>query len=549
MPPRHLKCALSLFLCAAAHAQFSQLGVSDDGSQAYFATSLRLPSEVQNQQPHTAAIYRIANGVIEHLTVPGDYYLPGHFNSDGNPQVSSDGRVFAYTEYNSCYGGSSCTTNPPSSTSFLTIDGKPYGQTLRGEAQISRNGRFELNALRANLIPLVYQTVELRDLQGGGTTVQPPTMPAYHRQALTSDGRVVTLDPQTHALAVWSPQSTVAITPAEQPQSAILNDTATWVVYLSVASNLRSIEIATGRDTLLAGGASNPSISNDGSTVLYRAGQLFVTRPDGTDRRQLTTFPEGVDEAVLAGNGRTAIAATGGRLVSIDVGNSAVQELIPPTPTCSQDGSPIVPGSMSSLSGSALATGPLRMDGTPVPVLAVAPDRILFQVPWEAKAGSTATFSMPSTSPFNGCAALEVRIVARSPQFFHGDNGYMLLAHQDFSGLVTAASPAKAGEVITAYAVGLGGVSPPIATGLVTPVDQLYTLNSPFMCNEYTPSFDGPALEVPFAGLAPAMIGIYQVNIRIPNPPPSGPRLTIYCGTPANNLERGYGDIPIAVAQ
>jgi uncharacterized protein (TIGR03437 family) len=549
MGPRHLKHALLLFLCAAAHAQFSQLGVSDDGSQVYFATGLRLPSEGSQNLPDTAAIYRIVNGVIERLTVPpGISPLPYHANADGNPQVSADGRVFVYTEYSNCYGGSACITYPPSSTSFLTIDGKPYGQTLRGEAQISRNGRFELNALRLAYFGRVDQTVELRDLQAG-TTVQPPAMPAFHRQALTADGRILTLDSQTHSLALWSPQSAVVLKPAEQPQSAFVNETGAWVVYLSQASNLRSFEIATGRDILLAAAASSPSIGADGATVLYLSGrpaQVFLIHPDATARRQLTTLPDGVDEAVLSGNGRTAIAATGGRLVSIDVATAAVQELLPATPVCYPGGLPVVPGSMSALSGSALGTGPLRMDGVSVPVIDASQEAILFQVPWEAQPGATVTMSLPSASPFNGCAALQLTVQARSPYLFSNNSGDLILAHQDFSGLVTTASPAQPGEVVAAYAVGLGSVTPPIATGTATPIGQLYPLNWPFACYQGIAADNGPVLDVTFAGLAPTMTGIYQVNIRMPDPLPSGSRMNINCGTPGNIYERGFGIVPIA---
>jgi uncharacterized protein (TIGR03437 family) len=564
MGRRHLKFAVLPLLCAAAHAQFSQLGVSDDGSQAYFATGLRLPSEVSQNLSNAPAIYRISSGVIDRLTVPpGLNPLPFHVNADGNPQVSADGRVFVYTEYSNCYGGSACITNPPTSMSFLTIAGVPYDKTLTGQAQVSRSGRFELNGQYIWTSGRPYtQTVEWRDLTAG-TMLQPPAVPANGRQALTGDGRVLGLDPQTRALTIWSPQAAQqTLQPTEIPQSAIINDTGNWIVYeapVGVPNHLRSLDPATGRDILLASRPStsttpfHESISADGSTVLYLSGQpvqAFLIHPDGTGLRQLTTFPEGVDEAVLSGDGRTAIAATGGRLVSIDVATAAVQELIPATPVCSGTWPPpLVPGSLASLNGSGLTTGPLSLNGAAVPMLAVSAGLIWFQVPWDARPGTTATLSLPSASPFNGCVALQVPVQARAPFFFIGSSGDFLLAHQDFSGLVTTASPAQPGEVITAYALGLGGVSPTIATGVVTPTDRLYPLNWPFACYQSIASDNGPALDVPFAGLAPGMTGIYQVNIRMPDPLPSGTRMSINCGTPGNIYERGYSIVPIAGGQ
>ena len=57
-----LKCSLALVLVSScAQAQFRDLAVSDDGSQVYFATSLRLVSEASQNAPYGSAIYRIAN--------------------------------------------------------------------------------------------------------------------------------------------------------------------------------------------------------------------------------------------------------------------------------------------------------------------------------------------------------------------------------------------------------------------------------------------------------------------------------------------------------
>jgi hypothetical protein len=124
---------------------------------------------------------------------------------------------------------------------------------------------------------------------------------------------------------------------------AIVNDLGTWIVYEAWAdsqADLRVFEIATGRDVPLASQPAeaeswyspvfDSSIGNDASTVLYVAApqsgqpaQVWTIHPDGTGRQQLTNFPQGVSEAVISGNGQTAIAATGGRLVS--AGSSAAR--------------------------------------------------------------------------------------------------------------------------------------------------------------------------------------------------------------------------------
>src|SRR5262245_39720623 len=127
MGPSHLKLLVALLvLTRCAEAQFSDLAATDDGSQLYFATQLRLASESTQNLPYGIAIYRIAGGAIERVTVPPGFNpAPYHSYAHGNPQVSGDGRVFSYTSYDNCGGGSACITFPSTRESFLTVNGQP----------------------------------------------------------------------------------------------------------------------------------------------------------------------------------------------------------------------------------------------------------------------------------------------------------------------------------------------------------------------------------------------------------------------------------------
>ena len=54
--------------------------------------------------------------------------------------------------------------------------------------------------------------------------------------------------------------------------------------------------------------------------------QAFISRPDGTARKQLTNAPGGITEAVLSGLGNLAYAVTGGgRLLSVDVATGELE--------------------------------------------------------------------------------------------------------------------------------------------------------------------------------------------------------------------------------
>jgi uncharacterized protein (TIGR03437 family) len=113
--------------------------------------------------------------------------------------------------------------------------------------------------------------------------------------------------------------------------------------------------------------------------------------------------------------------------------------------------------------------------------------------------------------------------------------------HEDFSGLVTTENPATIGEVVILYLTGLGDVAPPAVTGLPAALDTLFHTRSPVRCFVTTPGGQQEA-EVLFSGLAPGMIGIYQMNLRIPQFA-SEPTFMASCG--AGELSTDLASIPV----
>src|SRR5271157_2158823 len=79
--------ALLLLLAGSAFAQFSGLAPTDDGSQLYFVSNVRLASELSQNLPATPAIYRIQAGAITRMTMPPPYSTGSPQGSQGNPQV------------------------------------------------------------------------------------------------------------------------------------------------------------------------------------------------------------------------------------------------------------------------------------------------------------------------------------------------------------------------------------------------------------------------------------------------------------------------------
>jgi len=116
-----------------------------------------------------------------------------------------------------------------------------------------------------------------------------------------------------------------------------------------------------------------------------------------------------------------------------------------------------------------------------------------------------------------------------------------LVAHADGS-LVSSKSPAQAGEVVVIYAFGLGPTSPTAKTGAVTPTPapvlayETLTLQFDFRPNA-VPSrpYIDPLSAAPtaiFAGLTPGQVGLYQVNVRIPQSLPQIPACNSSSGGP-----------------
>ncbi len=107
--------------------------------------------------------------------------------------------------------------------------------------------------------------------------------------------------------------------------------------------------------------------------------------------------------------------------------------------------------------------------------------------------------SIDNGSPFE-LLNKEFTVIAYAPEFVVGP------FHQDWSGIVSLASPARPGEAIHFYILGLGPVDPPVKDGEPGPTSPLSLVTTPVQCN-------APVL---FAGLAPGLIGFYQLDVHLP---------------------------------
>ncbi len=159
----------------------------------------------------------------------------------------------------------------------------------------------------------------------------------------------------------------------------------------------------------------------------------------------------------------------------------------------------------------------VEIAGTGAPVLSASARELDVQIPWELAATGTADLVLKqSDGPFESIIPIDLRTAEPQFEFVETQPRQSLVikaAHQDFHGLVTAEDPARAGEVLHVYMTGLATSAHP-PTG--APALQTVLAVAP-IC--WLSSAIDPArfVVVNFAGLAPGMVGIDQVDMTLPS--------------------------------
>lgn len=158
------------------------------------------------------------------------------------------------------------------------------------------------------------------------------------------------------------------------------------------------------------------------------------------------------------------------------------------------------------------------------------------QIPWELAGQSSATLT--ATTAGGASAGIPVAIAPAAPAIFSTNQqgtgqGVVLIAS---SGEIAAPTgsiegrghrPANKGEFLTIYCLGLGDVDNRPATGATSPSAE------PLGRVRVMPTvtIGDVNAEVTFAGLAPGFVGLYQINVRIPDDAPSGAAVNLVINT------------------
>jgi uncharacterized protein (TIGR03437 family) len=138
-------------------------------------------------------------------------------------------------------------------------------------------------------------------------------------------------------------------------------------------------------------------------------------------------------------------------------------------------------------------------------------------VPWELEGLNSVRIKV-SVGDLSS-AVYTLPLARYSPAFFEYLEGSRLLAaalDENFH-VIGASNPAGRGRIVQFFLNGLGPVTDRPATGEITPENPLpRTVDAP------TVLIGGRPAQVEYSGMAPRLVGAYQINARVPADAPSG---------------------------
>jgi uncharacterized protein (TIGR03437 family) len=305
---------------------------------------------------------------------------------------------------------------------------------------------------------------------------------------------------------------------------------------------------ATLTDPLVVQVRDANGLAVSGATVRFSASNVTlnpasaVTDSTGRAQTRVTLGPDAGDTTVSA-------AVSGGAVAAFKL-TALAAAIVPPgsavnAASFSRAPAIVSPGSLISVFGSNLAAETrvalaaplptrlsatrLEINGIAAPLLMVSPSQVNAQVPFEVS-GNTATLMVDNGA--SRSAPISLTLAPSAPGIFtlQSGTGPAAALHSGDYSLVTASSPATAGEAVAIYCTGLGAVWPAVQTGHAAPSGRPATaLGTPQVVIGGTPA------EVLFAGLAPGFVGLYQVNVRVPGGLPAGAAsLLLLSGLPSN---------------
>ena len=148
----------------------------------------------------------------------------------------------------------------------------------------------------------------------------------------------------------------------------------------------------------------------------------------------------------------------------------------------------------------------------------VSPGQINVQIPWEFQGQTSVSMKVGLMSGTQLTDLYTVPLATYCPNFFERSG---IVAAVDFNAgtIVSATAPVTKGDTVELYVNGLGPV-----TNQSSVVDGQPSPGTPLAQSPTFPTVTIAGVNAPvsFSGLAPGIVGLYQVNITVPATVPSG---------------------------
>jgi uncharacterized protein (TIGR03437 family) len=170
------------------------------------------------------------------------------------------------------------------------------------------------------------------------------------------------------------------------------------------------------------------------------------------------------------------------------------------------------PGALLSVAGSRVTSA--WSEAGQVPVLSAAETQSQVQVPFGAEGDSIQLFVEAN----QGRLAFEMPLRKTAPSIFVDRDGLPLVMNADSGLMLDAGTPARSGSRLQIFATGLGRVQPDWPAGVPAPSEE-----PPKVAGRIRVLLDREEVPVTRAMLAPGYVGLYLVEIQLPEVVNLGP--------------------------
>jgi uncharacterized protein (TIGR03437 family) len=273
------------------------------------------------------------------------------------------------------------------------------------------------------------------------------------------------------------------------------------------------------------------NLNPDGTTGIDSDGYEYAFGDGG---RAFVAMGTNGNFSLLVGLHAATFSGTGVYLNPIGVANAAsyqpITASLAPGELIILYGTDLASASVSAPGGQGFPTTlgdvSVSINGLPCPIYYVTPTQLSVIVPYEVASNKTGLANIQVTNHGVLSNVVQMYLSDSQPGAFaqNGEGiGYAAALHAATESPITSSDPAQPSEYISLYLTGMGTVTPKIKDGALGPLNPLSTSdvytagNLSVYFNDYGPNGTvGNLGNIQYAGLAPGLAGLYQVNVQVP---------------------------------